>query len=68
MITLKKKEKIYYTFNVSQWNQTFFQVMSTFSFGPFIMKFTDNVKSNRHVQVMSKTKKRQKWRYKVLFR
>ena len=27
MVTLQEKEKTYITFNVSQWNQTFFQVI-----------------------------------------
>ena len=26
MVTLREKEKTYLTFNVSQWNQTFYQV------------------------------------------
>ena len=40
----------------------------SFCFGPFVMKFTHNLKSNRYFQILSKTEKRQKWRYKIFFR
>ena len=38
------------------------------SVGPFAMKFTHNEKDNRYFQIMPKTEKWQKCRYKVLFR
>ena len=38
MVTLQEKEKTYFTFIVSQWNQTFFQVL----LGRFIWSILHN--------------------------
>ena len=43
-----QKEKTYFTFSVSQWNQKSFWAVS---FGLFTMKLTYSLKDNKHLQI-----------------
>ena len=60
MVTLQEKEKTYFTFNVSQWNQTFFPS----HFGLFILAiYLENYTQCKEQQAFSnytKTEKQQK--------
>ena len=50
--TLQEKEKTYFTFTVSQWNQNFFQVI----LGRFFLSIPHEI----YIQYKIKTEKRQK--------